>query len=45
MDADDDANNTDTDADTVDDPHTNPSQDDTNTDALADEGDSTRSTT
>jgi segregation and condensation protein B len=45
MDADDDANNIDTDADTVDDPHINPSQDDTNTDALADEGDSTRSTT
>jgi len=42
MDAD---NDTDTDADTVDDPHINPSQDDTNTDALADEGDSTRSTT
>ena len=29
----------------VDEPHTEPSQDDTNTDALADEGDSTRSTT
>jgi segregation and condensation protein B len=41
-DIDDDANETD--ADNVDEPHTDPSQDDTNTDALADEGDSTRST-
>ncbi|MDN5781390.1 MAG: SMC-Scp complex subunit ScpB, partial [Luteimonas sp.] len=39
-----DTSNNETDADNVDEPHASPSQDDTNTDALADEGDSTRST-